>query len=90
MNYLIKIIILIFIFSLILVSSTSYVYAFSLTNIEDPLVILETTQGEIIIDFFPIDAPTHFENFILLFSLLKFSKVLSSLAEKTTTLGVII
>ena len=61
-----KKIILIFIFSLILVSSTSYVYAFALTNIEDPLVILETTQGEIIIDFFPFDAPKHFENFILL------------------------
>ena len=62
-----KKIILLFIFSLILVSSTSYVYAvFELTSIEDPLVILETTQGEIIIDFFPFDAPKHFENFILL------------------------
>ena len=61
-----KKIILIFIFSLILVSSTSYVYASTLTNIEDPLVILETTQGEIIIDFFPLDAAKHFENFILL------------------------
>ena len=61
-----KKIILILIFSLILVSSTSYVYALGLTSIEDPLVILETTQGEIIIDFFPFDAPKHFENFILL------------------------
>ena len=61
-----KKIILLFIFSLILVSSTSYVYALGLTSIEDPLVILETTQGEIIIDFFPFDAPKHFENFILL------------------------
>ena len=62
-----KKIILLFIFSLILVSSTSYVYpVFELTSIEDPLVILETTQGEIIIDFFPFDAPKHFENFILL------------------------
>jgi peptidyl-prolyl cis-trans isomerase B (cyclophilin B) len=62
-----KKIILIFIFSLILVSSTSYVYAFGgLVNIEDPLVILETTQGEIVIELFFIDAINHSENFILL------------------------
>ena len=61
-----KKIILLFIFSLILVSSTSYVYALGITSIDDPLVILETTQGEIIIEFFSIDAPKHTENFILL------------------------
>ena len=35
-------------------------------SIKDPIVILETTQGEIIIEFFQIDAPKHSENFILL------------------------
>ena len=58
-----KKIILTFIFSLILIASTNYVFA---EYLDDPLVILETTQGEIIIDFFPFDAPKHFENFILL------------------------
>jgi len=33
---------------------------------EDPLVILETTQGELVIEFFHIDAPNHSENFLLL------------------------
>jgi len=47
----------------ILISSINYVFA---QNYEDPLVILETTQGEIIIEFFSIDAPKHTENFILL------------------------
>ena len=35
-------------------------------SIKDPIVILETTQGEIIIELFQIDAPKHSENFILL------------------------
>ena len=48
---------------MILISSINYVFA---QNYEDPLVILETTQGEIIIEFFSIDAPKHTENFILL------------------------
>jgi peptidyl-prolyl cis-trans isomerase B (cyclophilin B) len=58
-----KKIILTLIFSVILISSINYVFA---QNYEDPLVILETTQGEIIIEFFSIDAPKHTENFILL------------------------
>ena len=33
---------------------------------EDPLVVLDTTQGEIVIEFFRIDAPNHSENFLLL------------------------
>ncbi len=38
-----------------------------LQQFADPLVILETTQGEIVIDFFLyLDAPKHVENFILL------------------------
>ena len=58
-----KKIILTLIFSVILISSINYVFA---QNYEDPLVILETTQGEIVIEFFYLDAPNHTENFILL------------------------
>jgi len=58
-----KKIILTFIFSLILIASTNYVFA---QYVDDPLVILETNQGEIIIEFFHLDAPNHSENFILL------------------------
>ena len=55
------------IFSLIFITSTSYSFAqITGTHIEDPVVILETTQGEIIIEFFHLDAPRHAENFILL------------------------
>ena len=50
-------------FSLIIVISTNYAFA---QNVEDTIVILETTQGEIIIEFFHLDAPKHTENFILL------------------------
>jgi peptidyl-prolyl cis-trans isomerase B (cyclophilin B) len=51
------------IFSLILISSINYVFA---EYIADPLVVLETNQGEIVIEFFHLDAPDHVENFILL------------------------
>jgi len=56
------------IFSLFLITSTNYVLAQEITrtHIQDPIVLLETTQGEIIIEFFHIDAPKHVENFILL------------------------
>ena len=55
------------ILSLILITSTNYVFAqFTATYYADPLVILETNQGEIVIDFFDLDAPNHIENFILL------------------------
>ena len=56
------------ILSLILITSTSYVFAqeLSRTHIEDPLVILETTQGDIVIELFQLDAPNHKKNFILL------------------------
>ncbi len=56
-------ILLTLIFSLILITSTNYAFA---QLYEDPLVILETTQGEIVIDLFRIDAPNHSENFLLL------------------------
>jgi len=51
------------IFSLIFIGSTSYVFA---QYVEDPVVVLETNQGDIVIEFFHIDAPKHVENFILL------------------------
>ena len=58
------------IFSLIIISSTSYAFAqnieFTYTDFVDPLVILETTQGEIVIEFFFIDAQKHSENFVVL------------------------
>ena len=58
------------IFSLAIVTSISYAFAqdseVTFTTFVDPLVVLETTQGEIVIDFFRIDAPKHSENFIVL------------------------
>jgi len=49
--------------SLILISFTNYTFAESFT---DPLVVLETNQGDIVIEFFHLDAPKHIENFLLL------------------------
>ena len=60
-----KKILLTFIF-LIIISSTSFAFGVGYKNITDPIVILQTTQGEIIIEFFDLDAPKHVENFILL------------------------
>ena len=58
------------VFSLIIISSSSYIFAEELTpirsHVADPVVVLNTSQGEIIIEFFHIDAPKHVENFILL------------------------
>ncbi len=36
----------------------------SLAQSEDKLVILETSQGKIVIEFFPEDAPNHVRNFM--------------------------
>jgi len=58
-----KKILLILVFSLTLISTTSYVFA---QNYQDPVVVLETTQGEIVIELFKLDAPNHSENFLLL------------------------
>ena len=58
-----KKIILTLVFSLILITSTNYVFA---QHVNDPLIIFETNQGEIVIEFFHLDAPNHVENFILL------------------------
>ena len=58
-----KKIILTLVFSVFLISSINYVFA---QQIEYPLAVLETNQGEIIIEFFFSDAPKHSENFILL------------------------
>jgi len=58
-----KKILLTLIFSLIIITSTTYAFA---QSYDDPVVILETTQGEIIIELFRLDAPNHSENFLLL------------------------
>ena len=58
-----KKIILTLIFSVILISSINYAFA---QYVEEPLVVLETNQGEIVIEFFQLDALKHTENFILL------------------------
>ena len=58
-----KKILLTLIFSLIFITSTSYAFA---QHIEDPVVVIETNQGEMVIEFFHLDAPKHTENFILL------------------------
>ncbi len=56
--------------SLLLISVGNQTYAqtveSTLTNILDPVVILETNLGEIVIGFFPNDAPNHVQNFIKL------------------------
>jgi len=55
--------------SLLLVSVGNQAFAqveTTLTNIQDPVVILETNLGEIVIGFFPNDAPNHIQNFIKL------------------------
>ena len=60
------------ILSLFVVSSGSYTFAQNVEldvntiHIEDPVVILETNLGEIVIAFFPNDAPKHVKNFIIL------------------------
>ena len=48
---------------MILISSINYAFA---QYVEEPLVVLETNQGEIVIEFFQLDALKHTENFILL------------------------
>ena len=58
-----KKILLTLVFSVILISSINYAFA---QYVADPLVVLETNQGEIIIEFFHLDAANHVENFILL------------------------
>ena len=49
--------------SLILISFTNYAFA---QFVDDPLVVLETNQGDIVIEFFHLDSPKHIENFLLL------------------------
>ena len=56
--------------SIILVGVGNQVFAqgveINYTNILDPVVILETNLGKIVIGFFPNDAPNHVQNFIKL------------------------
>ena len=58
---------IVLIFSLFVTSSISYTFAqtieFNQINIMDPVVILETSFGEIVIEFFPNDAPKHVRKF---------------------------
>ncbi|MDC0209682.1 peptidylprolyl isomerase [Nitrosopumilus sp.] len=65
-----KKILLSLVFSLVIIFSTNYVFAqessFTRTHIGEPVVVLETSQGEIVIELFDLDAPKHTENFILL------------------------
>ena len=54
---------LIFSFSLILIPFGNYAFG-QMTN--DPVVVIETNLGNIIIQFFPGDAPDHVNNFLSL------------------------
>jgi peptidyl-prolyl cis-trans isomerase B (cyclophilin B) len=54
---------LIFSFSLILIPFGNYAFG-QITN--DPVVVIETNLGNIIIQFFPGDAPDHVNNFLSL------------------------
>ena len=48
---------------MLLIGFGNFVYA---ETFSDPVVIFETNYGEIVISFFPYDAPKHVENFITL------------------------
>ena len=63
-----KIIIIFFIFSLILIPLTSNSFSQEAQTrfIENPIVTLETNYGNLSIEFFPQDAPNHVRNFITL------------------------
>ena len=54
---------MIFTFSLIFISSGNYVFA---DELRDPLIVLETNTGNIVIEVFPYDAPNHVTNFLSL------------------------
>lgn len=60
------------IFSLFVISFGSYAHAqtveFNAVRFTDPVVTLETSLGNITIEFFPNDAPKHVENFLKLAS----------------------
>ena len=60
---LLKNIIILFSVSIFLISIGNYAYA---ENFTDPVVIFDTNYGEIVISFFPNDAPNHVDNFITL------------------------
>ena len=53
---------------------------FAFAEYEDTLVMLKTNSGDLVIEFFPNDAPNHVENFIKLSSNLK-----TELGEKMAT-----
>jgi len=53
-----------------LITFSSFSFAqeikFDQTYVENPVVVLETNLGNIVIEFFPLDAPNHVDNFIKL------------------------
>jgi len=57
-------IIILLVVTILLVSFTNYSFAQIGHTYDDPVAILETNQGNIVIEFFPNDAPNHVENFI--------------------------
>ncbi|WP_299292741.1 peptidylprolyl isomerase [Nitrosopumilus sp.] len=60
------------VFSILVISIGNYAYAqtveFNSVHFTDPVVIIETSLGDITIEFFPTDAPKHVENFLKLAS----------------------
>ena len=50
--------------TILLASFTNYSFAQIGHTYDDPVAILETNQGNVVIEFFPNDAPNHVENFI--------------------------
>jgi len=59
-------VILLFVFTVISLGFGNFVFAQEMSHVTDPLVVLETDLGTIVIELFMDDAPLHVENFILL------------------------
>ncbi len=53
-------ILIIFVLAFVLITVSNQSFAQS----DDKLVVLETSQGKIVIEFFPEDAPNHVRNFM--------------------------
>ena len=54
------------IFLLASLTNTAFAQAGSINNVDNPVAVLETNLGKIVIGFFPADAPNHVQNFIKL------------------------
>ena len=59
-------IILVFTLSLFLIGFGNYAFAQQVNLVYEPVAIIETNLGNIVIDFFPEAAPNHVENFVSL------------------------